>query len=183
MVCSLFTHYSGVLTTSPACGIPENEPDNQYIMPDVRSGPNCVSPDEHQAAHTCPSCQCVFESEEDRQIHECNSPPKRDIPIHCRFCYSQFEDEASLQQHLTERISLTCDKCILQFCYDFILQDHIETHPTCRKCGQSFTHESELYRVCSAFQLDENVLTPYLLSYSIQRTNTHLWCVGTAMVR
>jgi len=156
-----------VLTTFPACRIPENEPDNCYVMPDVHSGPNRVSPDEHQAVHTCLSCRWVFESEEGRQIHECNSSQKRDIPIHCQFCYSQFEDEASLQQHLTERISITCDKCNLQFCSDFILQDHIETHPTCRKCGQSFAHESEVYQVCSALQLNGNVLTRYLLSYSI----------------
>ena len=182
MVHSLFIDNFPVLTFSPARGIRENGHDNHLVMPDVHSGPRNISPNEHQAVHTCMSCGRNFTSDEDRQIHECNSFRKRQIPIHCRFCYGHFKDEESLQQHLTERTSLCCDKCNLQFCYDFILQDHIETHPTCRKCGQSFAHESELYEVCFSFQLKENVMTLYLW-HSIESISIRLWCAGIVRVR
>ena len=142
-----------------APGIPESGHDNHFVMSGVHSGPNDIGPDEHQAMQTCVSCQRNFKSD---AIHECNSFRKSQIPIHCQFCYSHFKDEESLQQHLTERISLFCDKCNLQFCYDFTLQDHIKTHPTCWTCGQSFTHESELCEVCISVQLKENVMTLYL---------------------
>ncbi|KAL4080058.1 hypothetical protein V8B97DRAFT_1929751 [Scleroderma yunnanense] len=131
-----------------ASGVIDREPDDgdKCVVPAVQSSPTAVGPDGHQVVNTCPSCRWVFESDGDPQIHECGSPEKMGIPFRCQFCYSQFEDEASFQQHLTERISLSCDMCNLKFCCDSVLRDHIETHPTCDKCGQSFIDEPSLYR-------------------------------------
>ncbi|KAL4080060.1 hypothetical protein V8B97DRAFT_1929762 [Scleroderma yunnanense] len=122
------------------------ETDSNCAMSDVRSGPNAIGPDEHQAVYNYPSCRWMFESDEDLQIHERISSQIQEIPIHCQYCYSQFEDEISFQQHLTKRASLSCGMCNLHFCYDFILYDHIGTHPTCQRCGQTFPNEPELYR-------------------------------------
>ena len=159
-----------VLTFSPAPRIAENRQEHHFVMRDVQSGQNNIGPDEHQAMHTCVSCHRNFQFDEIQ------------IPIHCQFCYKQFEDEESLQQHLTGRISQFCDKCNLQFCYDFLLQEHIETHPTCRKCGQLFAHESELYEVRSSFQLKESAMT-LNLCHSIQNISIRLWCAGIVKVR
>ncbi|KAI6021058.1 hypothetical protein EDC04DRAFT_387320 [Pisolithus marmoratus] len=93
----------------------------------------------------CWRCGDVFDAEEDFRNHNCGFLGT-EIPLHCSDCYSCFEDEASLQQHLAKRIAFACRWCGLQFCFEGLLQDHMESHLKCRKCGISFGDESQLYR-------------------------------------
>ncbi|KAI6131017.1 hypothetical protein EDD16DRAFT_1538284 [Pisolithus croceorrhizus] len=99
--------------------------------------------DEHGTR--CWRCQGVFDTEEDFKDHGCGFLGK-EIPLHCSDCYSCFAEETSLQQHLTQRMAFACQWCGIQFCFESLLQDHMESHLKCRKCGTSFGNESELYR-------------------------------------
>ncbi|KIK18784.1 hypothetical protein PISMIDRAFT_175108, partial [Pisolithus microcarpus 441] len=93
----------------------------------------------------CWRCGGVFDNEEDCKGHSCGFLGNG-IPLHCSDCYSCFADETSLQQHITQRMAFACQWCGLQFCFEGLLQDHMESHLKCRKCGTSFGDESELYR-------------------------------------
>ena len=100
-----------------------------------------------QTAHICPSCHGILYTDEEYRSHTCKSHGS-EIPLHCSYCYSRFEDKDTLGKHLGEREQFSCEMCSLQLCSEPILQDHLESHPTCRKCGKLFGNEADLYRVC-----------------------------------
>ncbi|KAI6006984.1 hypothetical protein EDD15DRAFT_2537570 [Pisolithus albus] len=93
----------------------------------------------------CWRCGGVFDNEEDCKAHSCGFLGT-EIPLHCSDCYSCFADETSLQRHIAQRMAFTCQWCGLQFCFESLLQDHMESHFQCRRCGTSFVNESELLR-------------------------------------
>ncbi|KAI6169683.1 hypothetical protein EDD17DRAFT_24351 [Pisolithus thermaeus] len=101
--------------------------------------------EEDQMASYCSSCRVVYESYEDSLTHTCKFV-KTEIPLHCAYCYSRFVDGVSLVNHLAERDTFRCTVCDVQFCFENLLHDHLETHPQCRTCEESFADETELYR-------------------------------------
>lgn len=104
-----------------------------------------INGDGDEQGTRCWRCGGVFDTEEEFRSHACGFLG-REIPLHCPDCYSCFADETSLQQHLTTKMAFACQCCGLQFCFRSLLQEHLESHLKCQKCGISFGDESELYR-------------------------------------
>ncbi|KAL4073553.1 hypothetical protein J3A83DRAFT_4229431 [Scleroderma citrinum] len=128
---------------------------SDVLIPDdpSREPTNNDSPDrsressagEQQTARFCLSCQGIFDTDEDFRNHACKSHGS-EIPACCSYCCIQFGNEDALEKQLSERAPLPCKMCGLQLCSEVMLQDHLESHPTCRKCGMLFGNEPELYR-------------------------------------
>ena len=100
-----------------------------------------------QTAHICPSRHGILYTDEEYRNHACKSHGS-EIPLHCSYCYSRFEDKDTLEKHLGEREQFSCEICSLQLCSEPILRDHLGSHPTCRECGKLFGDEADLYCVC-----------------------------------
>ncbi|KAI9460786.1 hypothetical protein HD554DRAFT_2132277 [Boletus coccyginus] len=85
----------------------------------------------------CTHCFKLFGTEEVYQDHVCAFRTTMFRP-HCPVCYTQFDDEPTLQKHLEGLQLFSCLLCLTRCCSDEMLQDHILSHPTCGRCGMSF---------------------------------------------
>ena len=106
-----------------------------------------VSQDHHHVVFQCTPCLKVFEKEEAFRDHVCAFRTTMLRP-HCQVCYTQFDDELSLQKHLEGLEAFSCQFCLTRCCSDEMLQDHLLlSHPTCGKCGKSFADNLALCAV------------------------------------
>ncbi|KAF9226370.1 hypothetical protein BS17DRAFT_543865 [Gyrodon lividus] len=96
-----------------------------------------------QVTHYCFSCSKVFITGDDLWSHVC--PSRHILQPHCSVCHTPFDDELSLRQHLDDsRLSLSCHLCHTPCCSNGMLEEHINGHPTCRRCGDSFIDDQDL---------------------------------------
>ena len=85
----------------------------------------------------CTLCFKLFGTKEASRDHVCAFRTTMFRP-HCPVCYTQFDDESTLQKHLEDLQSFMCLLCLTRCCSDEMLQDHVLSHPTCGRCGLSF---------------------------------------------
>ncbi|KAF9226369.1 hypothetical protein BS17DRAFT_543724 [Gyrodon lividus] len=99
--------------------------------------------EDFQVTPYCFSCRKFFKSNDDLRSHLCSS--RHTLQPHCSFCYTQFDDELSLRQHLDDsRLSFSCHLCHTLCCSNGMLKEHINGHPTCRRCMASFINDQDL---------------------------------------
>ncbi|KIJ63216.1 hypothetical protein HYDPIDRAFT_113827 [Hydnomerulius pinastri MD-312] len=117
--------------------------DRQSTVSDGAETQNCPA-DDLQVTYHCLSCSLVFDTDGDLQGHVCTSCRTIFRP-HCSFCYTQFDDETSLEQHMdNSRVAFSCHVCQTPCCSDDMLQEHVLTHPTCLRCESSFIDDLDL---------------------------------------
>ncbi|KAN0085922.1 hypothetical protein V8E55_007056 [Tylopilus felleus] len=113
-----------------------------------------VSQDHYHVIFQCTPCLKVFETEEVFRDHVCAFRTTMPRP-HCQVCYTQFDDELSLQEHLGLE-AFSCQFCLTRCCSDEMLQDHLLlSHPACGKCGKSFADNLAL---CAHVESDHPVV-------------------------
>lgn len=189
------TGEGAIVEQSCACSICQrtSSPSSHTHRPVPDDAGNLVSVDDHHQDDTmghhdaifqCPPCFMLFETSEAFRDHVCASRTTM-LRSHCPICYSQFDDGPSLQKHL-QGVEFTCQLCLIRCCSQEMLQDHLLSHPTCGKCGESFVDNLALCAV-SIFQSHDHLSNEYCHSLilnpfiSMWNRTTQSWSVGSAM--